>query len=84
MSNSENCCFSSIFYLQILLLGFGEKGLCVFLVKISIKTLNQKVDYQERVVCDDFLEQLDHSTNDSSKLKELVPIKPWLRVVDGL
>lgn len=43
-----------------------------------------KVDYLERSVCDDFLEQLTLSTNQASKAKELVPRAPRLKIGEGL
>lgn len=43
-----------------------------------------KVNYQERAICDDFLEQLTMSTNATAKMKELVPKAPRLRIGDGL
>lgn len=43
-----------------------------------------KIDYQERVICDDFLEQLVQSTNSFSKQKELVPKSSLLQIGDGL
>lgn len=43
-----------------------------------------KVDYLERSVCEDFLEQLTLSTNQASKAKELVPRAPRLRIGEGL
>lgn len=39
-----------------------------------------KVDYQQRNVHDDFLEQLPFSTNETAKGKELVPKNPRLLV----
>lgn len=43
-----------------------------------------KVNYLERSVCDDFLEQLTFSTNQASKAKELVPRAPRLKIGEGL
>lgn len=43
-----------------------------------------KIDYQERAICDDFLEQLVQSTNSATKIKELVPKSPCLWIGDGL
>lgn len=43
-----------------------------------------KVNYQERAICDDFLEQLTLSTNLASKVKELVPRTPCLKIGEGL
>lgn len=42
-----------------------------------------KINYQERAICDDFLEQLSMSTNVAAKVKELVPKAPRLRI-EGL
>lgn len=43
-----------------------------------------KVNYQERAICDDFLEQLTLSTNQESKVTELVPRAPCLKIGEGL
>lgn len=43
-----------------------------------------KVNYQDRNICDDFLEQLTMSTNVRAKAKELVPKNPHLRIGDSL
>lgn len=43
-----------------------------------------KVNYQEREICDDFLEQLSMSTNVADKVKELVPKAPCLKIGEGL
>lgn len=48
------------------------------------RELTGKVNYQERNICDDFLEQLTMSTNAGAKAKELVPKNPRLRIGDGL
>lgn len=43
-----------------------------------------KVNYQEKAICDDFLEQLNRSTNAPGKMKELVPKASCLRIGDEL
>lgn len=43
-----------------------------------------KVNYQERAICDDFLEQLTLSTNVATKIKDLVPRAPHLKIGEGL
>lgn len=48
------------------------------------RDFTRKVNYQDRNICDDFLEQLTMSTNVGAKAKELVPKKPRLRIGDGL
>lgn len=43
-----------------------------------------KVNYQDRNICDDFLEHLTMSLNVAAKIKELVPKAPHLRIGDSL
>lgn len=43
-----------------------------------------KIAYQERAICNDFLEQLVQSTNSATKIKELVPKYPRPWIGDGL
>lgn len=48
------------------------------------RELTGKVNYQDRNICDDFLEQLTMSTNVEAKANELVRKNPHLRIRDGL
>lgn len=48
------------------------------------REFSRKVNYHERAICDDFLEQLMLSTNVASKMKELVLRAPRLKIGEGL
>lgn len=47
------------------------------------RDFTRNVNYQEKAIYDDFLEQLTVSTNVAAKIKELVPKAPRLRIGDG-
>ena len=48
------------------------------------KGFSRKVDYASRNIHNDFLQQLNESTNESIQIKKLVPVNPRLQVANGL